>query len=59
MNHEYYKCIIIGSGFSGICLAIKLKRAGIEDFVVLEKAQGVGEYRRAARTFRSEEYRLT
>jgi len=36
------KCIIIGSGFSGICLAIKLKRSGIEDFVILEKAHGVG-----------------
>ena len=42
MSLRSYKCIIIGSGFSGICLAIKLKSAGIDDFVVLEKAQGVG-----------------
>ncbi len=37
-----HKCIIVGSGFSGICLAIKLKTSGITDFVILEKAQGVG-----------------
>jgi len=36
------KCIIIGSGFSGICLAIKLKQQGIEDFIVLEKSTEVG-----------------
>ncbi len=33
---------IIGAGFSGICLAIKLKAAGITDFVLLEKAADVG-----------------
>lgn len=37
-----YQCIIVGSGFSGICLAIKLKRHGIENFIVLEKAEEVG-----------------
>ncbi len=37
-----YKCTIVGSGFSGICLAIKLKRHGIDDFIILEKADGVG-----------------
>ena len=34
--------IIIGAGFSGICMAIKLKAAGIEDFVILESADSVG-----------------
>ena len=34
--------IIIGSGFAGLCMAIALKRAGIDDFVVLEKAGAVG-----------------
>ncbi len=29
--------VIIGSGFTGLCLAIALKRAGYHDFVVLEK----------------------
>ncbi len=33
---------IIGTGFSGLCLAIKLKEAGIEDFVVFEKEADVG-----------------
>lgn len=28
---------IIGSGFGGLCMAIRLRRAGIEDFVLLEK----------------------
>src|SRR3954462_8131601 len=33
---------IIGSGFSGIGLAIRLKQGGVEDFVVLERNEGVG-----------------
>jgi cation diffusion facilitator CzcD-associated flavoprotein CzcO len=34
--------VIVGAGFSGLCAGIQLKRAGIEDFVILEKADGVG-----------------
>ncbi|HEX2086185.1 MAG TPA: NAD(P)/FAD-dependent oxidoreductase, partial [Solirubrobacteraceae bacterium] len=33
---------IIGAGFSGIGAAVALRRAGIEDFVLLEAADGVG-----------------
>ena len=33
---------IVGSGFSGLGMAIRLKQAGIEDFVVLERAAEVG-----------------
>jgi cation diffusion facilitator CzcD-associated flavoprotein CzcO len=33
---------IIGSGFSGIGLAIRLKQDGVDDFVVLERNDGVG-----------------
>src|SRR6202012_4367442 len=33
---------IIGSGFSGLGTAIRLKQEGIEDFVVLERAGEVG-----------------
>ena len=33
---------IVGSGFSGIGLAIRLKQDGIEDFAVLERGDGVG-----------------
>ena len=37
-----HTCIIIGTGFSGIAMAIKLKEKGIEDFIMLEKAADVG-----------------
>ena len=36
-----HEVVIIGTGFSGIGAAIKLKEAGIEDFVVFDKAQEV------------------
>jgi cation diffusion facilitator CzcD-associated flavoprotein CzcO len=34
--------VIIGSGFSGLGAAIRLKREGIDDFVVLERAGDLG-----------------
>ena len=37
-----HQAIIIGTGFSGICMGIKLKEAGIHDFIILEKASEVG-----------------
>ncbi|WP_205699613.1 NAD(P)/FAD-dependent oxidoreductase [Conexibacter sp. SYSU D00693] len=33
---------VVGTGFSGLSMAVRLKRAGIHDFVVLEKAGDVG-----------------
>ena len=33
---------IIGAGHSGICMGMLLKRAGIHDFVILEKAASLG-----------------
>jgi cation diffusion facilitator CzcD-associated flavoprotein CzcO len=39
---ERAKVIVIGTGFSGLGMAIQLKKAGIHDFVVLEKAADVG-----------------
>ncbi|TMB47037.1 MAG: NAD(P)/FAD-dependent oxidoreductase [Deltaproteobacteria bacterium] len=33
---------IIGSGFSGLCLGIQLKRAGIESFTIFEKSNRLG-----------------
>ncbi len=41
-NGKHYQCIIVGSGFSGICLAIRLKSCGMENFLVLEKASEPG-----------------
>jgi cation diffusion facilitator CzcD-associated flavoprotein CzcO len=34
--------VIVGAGFGGLCMAIRLKQAGMNDFVVLEKADEVG-----------------
>ncbi|MEV5889642.1 flavin-containing monooxygenase [Nonomuraea fuscirosea] len=34
--------VIVGSGFAGICMAVKLKEAGYHDFVILEKADELG-----------------
>ncbi|MCD0448552.1 NAD(P)/FAD-dependent oxidoreductase [Actinocorallia sp. API 0066] len=39
MDHEV---IAVGAGFSGLCVGIKLREAGIEDFVLLDAADGVG-----------------
>lgn len=36
------KVLIIGSGFSGLGMAVQLRRKGINDFLVLEKAESVG-----------------
>ena len=34
--------VILGAGMSGICMAITLKRAGVESFAVFEQSGGVG-----------------
>ncbi|HEY3820490.1 MAG TPA: NAD(P)/FAD-dependent oxidoreductase [Polyangiaceae bacterium] len=34
--------LIIGSGFAGLGMAIRLKQAGIDDFVLLEQAEDLG-----------------
>ncbi|MGY1668408.1 flavin-containing monooxygenase [Geodermatophilus sp. SYSU D00696] len=36
------RVVVVGSGFSGIGAAVALRRAGIDDFVVLERADGLG-----------------
>jgi cation diffusion facilitator CzcD-associated flavoprotein CzcO len=33
---------IVGAGPGGLCMGIQLKKAGFEDFVILEKSAGVG-----------------
>lgn len=37
-----FRVAIIGAGFAGLGTAIRLKQEGIHDFVVLERADGVG-----------------
>jgi cation diffusion facilitator CzcD-associated flavoprotein CzcO len=34
--------LIIGSGFAGLCMGIRLKKAGIHDFTILERHDAVG-----------------
>ena len=41
-HNNRHRIIIIGAGSAGICMAIHLKKAGIEDFVILEKAEDLG-----------------
>jgi len=41
MTTEHF-AVIIGSGFAGLGMAIALERAGIRDYVVLEKAGSLG-----------------
>ena len=37
-----HRVLIVGSGFAGLLVAIRLKRAGIEDFAVLERSSELG-----------------
>lgn len=39
---EKTSIVIVGTGFAGLCMAIKLKEAGIHDFVMLERGDDVG-----------------
>jgi cation diffusion facilitator CzcD-associated flavoprotein CzcO len=34
--------VILGAGMSGICMAIKLRQAGVDDVLILEKSPGPG-----------------
>jgi cation diffusion facilitator CzcD-associated flavoprotein CzcO len=39
---EHQALVVVGSGFAGLCAAVKLKESGREDFVVLERGDDVG-----------------
>lgn len=39
---ERHRIAIIGTGFAGICMAIKLLDAGIRDFIILERSEDIG-----------------
>jgi cation diffusion facilitator CzcD-associated flavoprotein CzcO len=45
MSHpesERHFVIVVGGGFSGVCMGIRLRQAGIADFVILERAGDLG-----------------
>lgn len=42
MPREHHDVIVIGSGFAGLGMAIRLHESGREDFIVLERADGPG-----------------
>lgn len=39
---EHHRVVIVGSGFAGLGAAVRLRQAGIEDFVVLERSDAIG-----------------
>ncbi|MEV0602934.1 NAD(P)/FAD-dependent oxidoreductase [Streptomyces sp. NPDC050315] len=41
-EHEHVRVAVIGTGFGGLGAAVRLRRQGITDFVVLERADSVG-----------------
>ena len=45
------RTVIIGAGFGGLGLGMKLRAAGLTDFVILEKSDRVGGVWRALRLF--------
>ncbi|GAA3820355.1 flavin-containing monooxygenase [Cellulomonas soli] len=42
MGTELTDVVVIGAGIAGIGLAVRLRRAGVTDFVVLERADDIG-----------------
>ncbi|MFJ7334861.1 flavin-containing monooxygenase [Streptomyces sp. NPDC101116] len=41
-EHEHVRVAVVGSGFGGLGAAVRLRREGVTDFVVLERAGSVG-----------------
>jgi cation diffusion facilitator CzcD-associated flavoprotein CzcO len=41
-NPQYFETVIIGSGLSGLLAAIRLKKYGLDDFVLLERSSELG-----------------
>ncbi|MFQ3199949.1 MAG: cation diffusion facilitator CzcD-associated flavoprotein CzcO [Zhongshania sp.] len=41
-NYTETKILIVGTGFSGLGMAIRLKEMGIDDFTIIERAKDVG-----------------
>ena len=41
-GHPVYRVAVIGAGFGGIGMALALRKAGIEDILVIDKADDLG-----------------
>jgi cation diffusion facilitator CzcD-associated flavoprotein CzcO len=41
-EHSPHRVVVVGAGFGGIGMAVALKQAGIEDFVVLDRGDDLG-----------------
>lgn len=39
---ETREVVILGAGMSGLCMSVALRRAGVDDFVVIEQSAGLG-----------------
>ena len=39
---QVHESIVIGAGFGGICMGVALRRAGVENFLILEKSADLG-----------------
>ena len=42
MTHQSVDVLIVGAGFSGLCMAIQLRKAGMDSFLVIEKGEELG-----------------
>ncbi|MEM1216860.1 MAG: NAD(P)/FAD-dependent oxidoreductase [Bacteroidota bacterium] len=42
MSNTTYTTLLIGAGFSGIALGVELRKRGLNDFLILEKAEEIG-----------------
>lgn len=41
-SEHVHEVLILGAGMSGLCTAVQLRRAGLNDFLMLEQSQGLG-----------------
>jgi len=41
-GHSSYRVVVVGAGFGGIGMATALKRAGVEDFVLVDRGDDLG-----------------
>ncbi|UNM96911.1 NAD(P)/FAD-dependent oxidoreductase [Ignatzschineria rhizosphaerae] len=42
VNHSQHKIVILGAGFGGLGMAAQLKKAGFNDFIIIEKGADIG-----------------